>query len=123
MQIVAPRMKGFIALDSHPTGCSKQLNALVDRVAGEPRAELPGSGPVVVIGSSGGYGLPAAAVAAFRHQRRVIAVCLERPVQRGRTATAGWYNTVALHNEASKRGADVVTINADCFSDQTKQQV
>lgn len=123
MQIVAPRMKGFIALDSHPVGCSSQVKRLVESVGGEAPAEIPGAGPVVVIGSSGGYGLPAAAVAAFRYRRPVVGVCLERPAQRGRTATAGWYNSVALSEEASRRDANIVTVNADCFSDDTKQRV
>jgi enoyl-[acyl-carrier protein] reductase/trans-2-enoyl-CoA reductase (NAD+) len=80
-------------------------------------------GPVVVLGSSGGYGLPAAATAAFRYQTPVIGVCFERPAQRARMATAGWYNIIELHRQADARGARVATLNADCFADQTKREV
>ena len=122
MQVVAPRMKGFIALDAHPVGCAKQVESLVDEVADVRRSPLR-PGPVIVVGSSGGYGLPAAAVAAFRYRQPVVGVCLERPAQRGRTASAGWYTTTALHRHALARGAEVATINADCFAEDTKAEV
>lgn len=122
-QVVRPRMKGFIALDAHPAGCARQVAAAVEELqAAEPRS-LPMSGPVVVLGASGGYGLPAAIAAAFRYDAPVIAVCLERPPQRGRTATAGWYNVLALADQAKRRQKHVKILNADCFADATKQQV
>ncbi len=121
-QVVRPRMRGFIGLDSHPTGCARQVQELVAQVGADGKRELD-SGPVVVVGSSGGYGLPAAAVAAFRYGAPVVGVCLERPAQRSRTATAGWYNTLELHRQAHERGADIVSLNVDCFSDEAKDRV
>lgn len=117
-------MKGFIALDAHPTGCARQVADTVDELTRDAGGRsLPVSGPVVVLGASGGYGLPAAAAAAFRYDTPVIAVCLERPAQRGRTATAGWYNAIELHRQARRKGKHIATLNADCFSDETKLQV
>ncbi|HET6873171.1 MAG TPA: enoyl-[acyl-carrier-protein] reductase FabV, partial [Acidimicrobiales bacterium] len=80
-------------------------------------------GPVVVVGSSGGYGLPAAVTAAFGFRAPVVGVCLERPAHRGRTASAGWYNLAELHRLAAARKRRLVTVNADCFADATKEQV
>jgi enoyl-[acyl-carrier protein] reductase / trans-2-enoyl-CoA reductase (NAD+) len=122
-QVVRPRMKGFIALDAHPVGCARQVAATVDAVQSEESRHLVRPGPVVVLGGSGGYGLPAAAVAAFRYGVPVVLVCLERPAQRGRTASAGWYNVVELARQAHERGTEIVTVNADCFADATKDRV
>lgn len=123
VRVVRPRMKGFIALDAHPVGCARQVAAAVDALRPARPRQLLTSGPVVVLGASGGYGLPAAVTAAFRYDAPVVAVCLERPPQRGRTATAGWYNVVELGRQAAVHGKRVAAINGDCFSDDTKQQV
>ena len=116
-------MKGFIALDSHPDGCARQVAATVEQVADGGGRALPVPGPVVVVGASGGYGLPATAVAAFRYGAPVIGVCLERGAQRGRTATAGWYNVGELHGQSGARGRHITVLNADCFADETKDAV
>jgi enoyl-[acyl-carrier protein] reductase / trans-2-enoyl-CoA reductase (NAD+) len=116
-------MKGFIALDAHPVGCARQVASAVEELQPSESRSLPTPGPVVVLGASGGYGLPAAIAAAFRYDAPVIGVCLERPPQRGRTATAGWYNVVALAREAERRQRRITVLNADCFADATKQQV
>lgn len=123
-QVVRPRMKGFVALDAHPVGCAHQVAAAVDDLRREDASSrLPVPGPVVVLGSSGGYGLPAAMTAAFRYDTPVIGVCLERPPQRARTATAGWYNTIELHRQAQRHSKQITILNADCFADETKEQV
>jgi enoyl-[acyl-carrier protein] reductase/trans-2-enoyl-CoA reductase (NAD+) len=120
--VIHPRMKGFIGLDSHPIGCSRTVAAMVEGLAARDRPGLP-PGPVIVVGSSGGYGLPSAVAAGFRYGRPVIGVCLERPAQRGRTASAGWYNVAELHRQARAAGVPLETINADCFADATKETV
>jgi enoyl-[acyl-carrier protein] reductase/trans-2-enoyl-CoA reductase (NAD+) len=118
--VVRPRMKGFIGLDAHPGGCGRLVASMVERL-GEAGARRPS--PVVVIGSSGGYGLPSAVAAAFRWGAPVIGVCLERPAQRGRTGSAGWYSVGELHRRARAAGVAVETVNADCFADETKATV
>ena len=116
-------MKGFIALDAHPTGCAHHVAETVDELTdGAPR-RLHAPGPVVVLGASGGYGLPAAAAAAFRYGAPVIGVCFERAAQRGRTATAGWYNAIELHRQARGRGQHITMLNVDCFSSDAKAKV
>ena len=116
-------MKGFIALDAHPIGCARQVAAAVDALREPEPRQLPREGPVVVLGASGGYGLPSAIAAAFRYGAPVIGVCLERPAQRGRTATAGWYNVVELDRQADAHGKNITVLNADCFADETKALV
>jgi enoyl-[acyl-carrier protein] reductase/trans-2-enoyl-CoA reductase (NAD+) len=118
-RVVQARMRGFVALDAHPHGCRANVADLVHNV--EPTGAT--MGPVVVVGSSTGYGLASAVVAAFGYGAPVVGVCLERPAERDRSASAGWYNSVALHDLARERKAVAVTINADCFAPDTKQQV
>ena len=118
-RLIQPRMKGFVSLDSHPAGCRANVEALVTKL--ERRDGT--MGPVVVVGSSTGYGLATAVVAAFAYGAPVVGVCLERPAERARTASAGWYNVAALHDAARREGARITTINADCFAPATKAAV
>lgn len=89
--MVRPRMKGFIALDAHPTGCARRVAAAVEELRLAQPRQLPTPGPVVVLGASGGYALPAA----FRYDAPVVAVCAlsgNRRVQwqeRGRDVAVG----------------------------------
>jgi enoyl-[acyl-carrier protein] reductase / trans-2-enoyl-CoA reductase (NAD+) len=119
-RVVTPRTKGFISLESHPIGCATTAARLVETASKEAGPTL---GPVLVIGSSTGYGLATTAVSAFGYGAPTLGVCLERPAERGRTASAGWYNVAAVHAEARRRGANVITINGDCFAKETKEAV
>ena len=127
--IVELKKRGFISLNAHPAGCAANVAELVDHAlahreatgAGGP-AE-PGEGCAVILGASTGYGLASTIAAAFTHGLPTLGVCLERPPSRTRTATAGWYNVAAVHDEARARGATVHILNADCFAHDTKRQI
>ena len=66
----------------------------------------PGSGmrDALVIGASTGYGLSSLATAIYGYGARAIGVCLERPPQGDKTASAGWYNLAALGAAARADG-------------------
>ena len=54
-RIVSPTGRGFLLLDSHPTGCARTV---ADMVAQVPAGSRSDRAPVaLVIGSSAGYGL------------------------------------------------------------------
>ena len=78
---------------------------------------------VLVIGSSTGYGLASRIVAGWGLGCRTLGVFLERPPAGRRTATAGYYNSVALHEAAERDGLWVRSVNGDAFSDEVKDQV
>jgi enoyl-[acyl-carrier protein] reductase/trans-2-enoyl-CoA reductase (NAD+) len=78
---------------------------------------------VLVIGCSTGYGLASRIVAAFAGGAKTLGVCFEKPPTEKKTATAGWYNTAAFHEEAKKAGLYYKTINGDAFSHQNKAEV
>ena len=118
---IAPRIRSFICLNAHPAGCA----ANVEREIAVATAGAPGSGlkHALVIGASTGYGLSSLVSAVFGYGARGTAVCLERPAQGERTASAGYYNLAAVQRLAKARGKDVVVVNGDAFSEAVKQEV
>ena len=77
---------------------------------------------VLVIGASTGYGLASRIAAAWGYGAKTLGVFFERPPEGDKTATAGYYNTVAFHSLAKKDGLFAASINGDAFSDEVKQK-
>ncbi len=120
--IIKPKVRGFICTNAHPQGCAINVREQINYT----RAKLPVSvGPksVLVIGSSTGYGLASRITAAFGSGAKTLGVCFEKPPTETRTASAGYYNTVAFHEAAKEAGLYAHTINGDAFSNECKQQV
>ena len=120
--IVSPKIRGFICTTAHPEGCAKHVAEQIAVVKG--RGPIDG-GPkkVLVIGSSTGYGLSSRIAAAFGCDAATIGVFFERPGTEEKTATAGWYNTVAFEREAAAAGLYARSFNGDAFSDEVKAEV
>ncbi len=121
-QIIEPRVRGFICTTAHPEGCAKNTNEQIDYVKSQV-AISNGPKKVLVIGASTGYGLASRISAAFGCQAQTIGVFFERPASGKRTASAGWYNTIAFEQTAEKAGLYAKSINGDAFSNEIKQQV
>jgi enoyl-[acyl-carrier protein] reductase / trans-2-enoyl-CoA reductase (NAD+) len=118
-QVVAPRIRGFICLNAHPAGCAANVDAeIATATAGAPGTGLAAA---LVVGASTGYGLSSLVSATFGYGARATAVCLERPPQGDKTASAGWYNLAAVQRAAAARGRSVSVINGDAFSDDVKR--
>jgi enoyl-[acyl-carrier protein] reductase/trans-2-enoyl-CoA reductase (NAD+) len=119
--IIKPKIRGFICTTAHPEGCAAHLAGQIEHVRGKgPIAGAPKR--VLVIGSSTGYGLASRIVPAFAGGAATIGVFYERPGEEGRTATAGWYNSVAFEKAAHAVGLYAKSINGDAFSDAIKEQ-
>lgn len=118
--VPAPLQRGFLFLNAHPAGCARN----VQRMVAQAKKAGPGSGlgTVLVIGSSSGYGLASLVSAIFGHGAKAMSVCFERPAEKERTASAGWYNLAEVHRLAASEGRQVATINGDAFSTTIKQQ-
>ena len=117
--IVRPRVKGFICTTAHPAGCAAN-------VANAARSIAPlENGPrnALVVGTSTGYGLASRIVAAFGAGAGTLGVSLEKPPTERRTATAGWYNNVAVEESARQHGLYANTLDGDAFSDDMKSRV
>jgi len=121
LQVIEPRIRGFISLTSHPEGCAQNVREQVEVVR---KAGLTGPlGTVLVIGSSTGYGLASALVSCFGYGAKTLGVCFEKAPEETKPATAGWYNLAEAHRLAGADGRVFETINGDAFSTEVKQQV
>jgi enoyl-[acyl-carrier protein] reductase / trans-2-enoyl-CoA reductase (NAD+) len=127
-RVLRPEGKGFLFLDAHPTGCARIVEEMIAEVP--VPAEVPVLGAVaergpaaLVIGSSGGYGLAAAAAGLFGHDARTIGVCYERPATARRSASAGWYRSAALARLATAAGLSFEPVNGDCFDPAFRAEV
>jgi enoyl-[acyl-carrier protein] reductase/trans-2-enoyl-CoA reductase (NAD+) len=121
LQTVAARIRGFICLNAHPAGCAENVRAQAElaRRGAAPGARL---GDALVVGASTGYGLSSLATTVFGYGARAVGVCLERPPQGDKTASAGWYNLAALSKLAREGGRDVAIVNGDAYTDELKAQ-
>lgn len=119
--VIKPRVRGFICITSHPTGCEQNVLSQIEYVKKQgPIKDAPKN--VLVIGSSTGYGLASRISAAFGGNAATIGVFFEKPSEGGKPATAGWYNSAAFDKAAKKAGLYSVSINGDAFSNEIKDQ-
>jgi enoyl-[acyl-carrier protein] reductase/trans-2-enoyl-CoA reductase (NAD+) len=119
-RVVNPSGRGFLLLDSHPTGCFRMVGRMREEAG--PPAKIAGRRPTaLVIGSSAGYGLSATVAGLVRHGIDGVGIGFERAPGR-RTATAGWYRTIATDALARDLGCDFSFFNADAFADATKAE-
>jgi len=122
-QIVQRRSRGFICVNAHPEGCRRNVERQIAAIAARAQPPRAGINSVLVIGASTGYGLASRIAAAWGFGAKTLGVCLERDPDGNKTASAGFYNTAALHDFARKDGLFAETINADAFSDDAKRRV
>ena len=119
--IIRPKVRGFVCVTAHPTGCAANVQEQIDYVKNQSPVE---NGPknVLIVGASTGYGLASRIAAAFGCGANTLGIYFERPSERGRTATPGWYNSVALEKAAKADGLYASSINGDAFSNEIKEQ-
>lgn len=122
MQVVQRRSRGFICVNAHPEGCRRNVAEQIAHVRQVFSQSVEGVRTALVIGSSAGYGLASRITAAWGFGARTLGIALERPPEGKRTATAGFYNTVAFHEMARLDGLDAHTLNVDAFSDETRRE-
>ena len=118
--IIKPRVRGFMCITTHPTGCEANVVNQINYIQQQPSVEMPKR--VLVIGSSTGYGLAARIAAAFGGGASTLGIFFEKPGTERKPGTAGWYNSAAFHKYAERDGLYAKSINGDAFSNQVKQQ-
>lgn len=118
--VIEPRMRGFICLTAHPTGCAQNVMNQINYT--KKKGALKGPKNVLVIGASTGFGLASRIVSAFGAGASTIGVFFEKAPEGGKTASPGWYNSAAFQNEAKKAGLYAKSINGDAFSDEVKNK-
>jgi enoyl-[acyl-carrier protein] reductase/trans-2-enoyl-CoA reductase (NAD+) len=121
-EIVKQKSRGFICVNAHPEGCRRNVARQVEVGRGSRPDGVAGPQNVVVIGGSTGYGLASRIAAAWGFGAKTLGIFLERAPERGRTGSAGHYNTVAFHEYAKADGLFAASLNVDAFSDDAKRQ-
>lgn len=118
--IVKPKIRGFICTTAHPAGCEESVRQQVEYAKNHPVTDAPKR--VLVIGSSGGYGLAARIMACFGGGAHTIGIHFDKEPSGARTGTAGFYTTRAFDRMAKEAGRISHSINGDAFSREIKEQ-
>ncbi|WNB76244.1 enoyl-ACP reductase FabV [Methylomonas koyamae] len=120
--IIKPRVRGFMCVTTHPTGCAANVKQQIDYVKAKG-AVAGGPKNVLVLGASTGYGLASRIVAAFGAGAKTLGVFFEKEGSADKPGSAGWYNSAAFHQFTEAEGLYAKSINGDAFSDEIKQRV
>ncbi|MDE0010568.1 MAG: trans-2-enoyl-CoA reductase family protein [Candidatus Poribacteria bacterium] len=119
VQIVKPRIRGFICTNAHPTGCQTNVRNQIGKIKQGVAYKETGMN-ALVIGASTGYGLASRIALTYAYGAKTLGLLYERPADSRRTATAGYYNTTAFHQQAASDGFYVDSLNGDAFSNEMK---
>lgn len=121
VQVVKPRIRGFICTNAHPVGCDQNVRDQIDHIksVGSPKSTNLNA---LVLGASTGYGLASRVALTWLYGAKSIGVYYERPADGKRTATAGYYNSYALRKLAEEDGFSASDVNGDAFSDDLKRE-
>ena len=121
VQIVKPRIRGFICTNAHPVGCQTNVRNQIGEIKqGVSYKET--SMNALVIGASTGYGLASRIALTYAYGAKTLGLLYERPADNRRTATAGYYNTAAFHQQAAADGFYAHSLNGDAFSNEMKAE-
>ena len=121
VQIVKPRIRGFICTNAHPVGCQANILSQIDEIKkGIPYKETGMN--ALVIGASTGYGLASRLALTYAYGAKTLGLLYERPPDGRRTASAGYYNTAAFHQQATADGFFAQSLNGDAFSNEMKTE-
>ena len=121
VQIVKPRIRGFICTNAHPVGCQANILSQIDEIKqGIPYKETDMN--ALVVGASTGYGLASRIALTYAYGAKTLGLLYERPPDDRRTASAGYYNTAAFHQYAAADGFSAQSLNGDAFSDEMKTE-
>ncbi|WP_416398298.1 enoyl-ACP reductase FabV [Allohahella sp. A8] len=122
--IVRPKIRNFICTTAHPVGCHRQVAEQIQQA----KAALPMEKAVhnvLIIGCSTGYGLASRIAASISSDAATLGVMFEKPATEVRCGSAGWYNNMAAEAllKSERPDQQIHTVNADAFSQETKDQV
>ena len=120
LEVVQPKMRGFISLSAHPAGLKNLIASQVNRTNSIEGGNINNA---LILGSSMGYGLASSIVSLFGFQANTLGVCFERPPNKKKTGSAGWYNSGELIKIAEANDLNFQVYNGDAFSELTKQTV
>jgi enoyl-[acyl-carrier protein] reductase/trans-2-enoyl-CoA reductase (NAD+) len=118
--IVEPKVRGFICATAHPVGCEESVKRQINHIKRHEKKDGPKN--VLIIGASTGYGLATRIATTYTYGSATLGVMFEKPATDTRTATPGYYNTMAFEKHAQEDGYYAKSINGDAFSEDIKLQ-
>ena len=125
MMIIKPKIRGFICTNAHPVGCARNVEQQIGYIKQNRPSPVDGQAKprkVLVIGASTGYGLASRITAGFGYGASTLGLFYEKPAIGKRTASAGYYNSIAFEQAARADGLYAKSINGDAFSNDVKNQ-
>jgi enoyl-[acyl-carrier protein] reductase/trans-2-enoyl-CoA reductase (NAD+) len=122
LTVVQQKVRGFICINAHPGGCARSVERQIGSVLAARPDGATGPKNALVIGSSTGYGLASRIALAWGFGAKTLGVFFEKEPSGKRTATAGYYQTAALHARARQDGLFAAGINGDAFSEEIKRE-
>ncbi len=129
--IVKQKIMRSVSLTAHPLGCAWDTCDQIDWAEAAKEGRIPGydkpaaaqfPANVLVIGGSTGYGLATRIVSSFVGGADTINVSFEREPKENKTATPGWYNTMAFERRAVQAGRKAASVFGDAFSHAIKEE-
>lgn len=118
--VIEPKVRSFICTTAHPDGCRENVKRQIEYT--KKKEKTNGPKKVLIIGASTGYGLATRIAATYSCEAATIGVMFEKEPTKMRTATPGFYNTVAFEEEAKNDGYYAKSINGDAFSRKIKEE-
>ena len=129
--IIKQKILRGVSLTAHPKGCAqctaeqfewaqKAASGAFGKYSSDRTLDYPKN--VLVIGGSTGYGLATRIAASVLSDAATVNVSFEREPSEKKTATPGWYNTIAFEREAHARGLKADSVMGDAFSHEVKDQ-
>lgn len=123
IRVIPAKTKGFISINSHPTGCAKSVTEWSERAKSKPTLTGLGSSPkALILGGTTGYGLATRVILTENLNASTISVGFDGAASESRPGTAGWYNTYAFHQRHKGSGKHF-SINGDAFAQETRENV
>lgn len=123
IKVIPAKTKGFISINSHPTGCTKSVTEWSERAKSKPTLSGLGSNPkALILGGTTGYGLATRVILAENLNASTISVGFDAAASESRPGTAGWYNTYAFHQRHKGSGKHF-SLNGDAFAQETRENV
>ncbi len=119
--IIRPKIRGFVCVTAHPAGCAAHVKEQMNYIRSKGKI-ANGCKRALIIGSSTGYGLSSRIAAVAGCDAATLGLFYEREPIEGRLATTGWYNSIAVAQQAQEVGLYAKNINGDAFSDEIKEQ-
>ncbi|NCN04378.1 MAG: trans-2-enoyl-CoA reductase family protein [Spirochaetales bacterium] len=119
--VIKPMIRSNICMNAHPVGCEKEVQDQIVYLKKQPKL-INGPKKVLIIGSSTGYGLASRISVAYGSGAQTLGVAFEREASEKRTASMGWYNTIAFEAQAKVDGLYAESINGDAFGNEIKAE-